>query len=187
METYRSLKQLPAPVATVLTIGNFDGLHKGHLQVIEQLVKHARERNVPAAVITFHPHPGRILNRGKYAQDLIVTLEKKLALLAAAGVDRCLVVPFDMKLSAVTAQEFLESVIIKYFNPELIVIGYDHHFGHRREGDRAFLQNRAHKFQFTVEAIEEVNCGAIAISSTRMRELLKACDLVQSREVMCCA
>ncbi|MFC1480665.1 bifunctional riboflavin kinase/FAD synthetase [Candidatus Neomarinimicrobiota bacterium] len=184
METYRRLSELPEHAATVLTIGNFDGLHKGHLQVIEQLVDNARERNLPAVVITFHPHPRRILNKGKAAQDLIVTLDKKLELLESAGVDRCLVVPFDEQFSAVTAQEFLESVIIKRFHPELIVVGFDHHFGHRREGDLEFLQSMASKFQFTVEVVEEVNSGALAINSTRIRELLKAGDLVPARELL---
>lgn len=184
METYRSLSQLPQPTPTVLTIGNFDGLHRGHLQVIDHLVESAHKRNLPAVVITFHPHPKRILNRGKSAQDLIITLDRKLELLEAAGVDRCFVVPFDEQLSAVPAHKFLETVIVKHFRPTLIVVGYDHHFGHRREGDLEFLRQRASKFQFTVEAIEEVNYGAIAVSSTRIRELLKAGDLVQASELL---
>ncbi len=173
MDTYRNLNELPEIQAAALTIGNFDGLHRGHQEVVDRLVEYARSQSIPSAVITFDPHPGSILTTySEPANQLIITLERKLDRLAQCGVDMALVLNFDLEFSQVTAEDFLSQVIAARFKPLRIIIGYDHHFGHRRQGDAEFLRRRAEKYGYSVEVIEGVTVGDRMVSSSAIRQLL---------------
>ena len=175
MDTYCRLEDLPPLSASVLTIGTFDGFHRGHLAVIGRLRERARERNVPAVVLTFDPHPQHILaSPGTPKKELIITLDRKLSLLEKAGVDLTMLLKFDHDFSRLPADHFLEDIVVEYFHPSDIVIGYDHHFGHERKGDARFLQEHAAHFEFDVDVVEVVTSSGSSLSSSDIRQLLRA-------------
>lgn len=176
MDTYRGIADIPTLNASVLTIGTFDGLHLGHQAVIEQLVSRAREAQVPSVVITFDPHPRQVLSAitGEQAPEMIVSLRKKLALLDAWNVDITLVLKFDEAFSKIPARSFLEKYLVKPFHPGSIVVGYDHRFGHNREGNAVYLRDFAEEFHYAVVEVGEVISPAVGdISSSRIRSLIK--------------
>lgn len=182
MDTYRRLEDLPVIAESVLTIGTFDGLHKGHQAVIQRLVTHASEQGLPAVVITFDPHPQHVLAPpGTPKKELIITLDKKLSLLDRQSVDLVLVLPFDRALSQVTAHNFLHDIVMQQFHPTRLVIGYDHHFGHDRQGDAEFLQRQAAEFHYAVEVVEGVRSSGLTVNSSNIRRLLQEgrCELAE--------
>jgi riboflavin kinase/FMN adenylyltransferase len=174
LETYRSIEDVHPIDGSVLTVGTFDGLHRGHLAVIDRVVEHAKMQNVPSVVLTFHPHPQHILAKaGTPKQEVIVTLEKKLDLIGNAGIDIAMVFNFDHGLSRVTARDFLHDIIVGRFHPSEIVIGYDHHFGHDHQGDAEFLRNQSSAYGYSVDVVDEVNASDSTISSSNIRQLIK--------------
>ncbi len=185
METYRRLTELPEISASALTIGNFDGLHRGHQAVIDRLVNFARSRDIPSAVLTFDPHPGNVLTLpGRPIKQMIITMERKLELLDRCGVDLALVMLFDLEFSQVSAADFLSRVIVAHFKPRRIIVGYDHHFGNRRQGDAGFLDSNSGKYGYKVEVIAGVTAGNRAVSSTAIRELLLAGKCVEAEQLL---
>jgi riboflavin kinase/FMN adenylyltransferase len=156
---------------SVVTIGTFDGLHRGHQSIIKTLTTIATAKGSKAAVITFDPHPRHILDK-KNKLPLLMTLDKKQDLLKELGVDVLLVVPFTEKFSHITAEGFMNNVIMKLFYPAEIVIGYDHHFGHKRKGSPKFLQDYAGKRGIKLDIINPVADDKVFISSTHIRDLI---------------
>lgn len=174
MDTYRSINDVPEIDGSILTVGTFDGLHRGHLAVIQRVVEYAGQKDIPSVVLTFHPHPQHILaGPGQSKKEVIVTLEKKLELMENAGVDVAVVFNFDTSFSRVTATEFLQDVIVGRFHPKDIVVGYDHHFGFERQGNASFLRDQSSVFGYAVDVVDEVNASDSTISSSRIRQLLK--------------
>ena len=156
---------------SVVTIGTFDGLHRGHQEIIKTLTTIAATKGSPAAVITFEPHPRHILDK-KNKLSLLMSLDKKEALLEELGVDVLLVIPFTEEFSRITAEAFMDDVIMKHFHPAEIVIGYDHHFGHKRQGSPKFLQDYAGKRGIKLDIINPVADDKVFISSTHIRDLI---------------
>lgn len=184
MDTFHSLTDLPDIAASALTLGTFDGLHRGHQAVIDRLLLHARENAVPAVVLTFDPHPQHVIAPpGVAKKELIITLENKLALLEAAGVDLTVVLEFSHELSRISALDFLDRAV-QHFHPVQIVIGYDHHFGNKREGDATFLQQHANTYGYGVDLLDVVNSSDAAISSSQIRQLLKEGDCEQAEKLL---
>ena len=156
---------------SVVTIGTFDGLHRGHQEIIKTLTTIAETKGSRAAVITFEPHPRHILDK-KNKLSLLMSLDKKEALLEELGVDVLLVIPFTEEFSRITAEAFMDDVIMKHFHPAEIVIGYDHHFGHKRQGSPKFLQDYAGKRGIKLDIINPVADDKVFISSTHIRDLI---------------
>ena len=156
---------------SVVTIGTFDGLHRGHQDIIKTLTTIASAKGILATVITFEPHPRHILDK-KNKLSLLMSLDKKEALLAELGVDVLLVIPFTEEFSRITAEAFMDDVIMKHFHPAEIVIGYDHHFGHKRQGSPKFLQDYAGKRGIKLDIINPVADDKVFISSTHIRDLI---------------
>ena len=156
---------------SVVTIGSFDGLHRGHQDIVKTLTTIAKAKSSKAAVITFDPHPRHILNK-KNKMSLLMSLDKKQALLEELGVDVLLVIPFTEEFSRITAEAFMDAVIMKYFHPAEIVIGYDHHFGHKRKGTPKFLQDYAEKRGIKLDIINPVADDKVVLSSTHIRDLI---------------
>ena len=157
--------------SSVVTIGTFDGLLRGHQDIIKTLTTIAETKGNQAAVITFEPHPRHILDK-KNKLSLLMSLDKKEALLEELGVDVLLVIPFTEEFSRITAEAFMDDVIMKYFHPAEIVIGYDHHFGHKRQGSPKFLQDYAGKRGIKLDIINPVADDKVFISSTHIRDLI---------------
>ena len=174
----KNLNTIPHLDKSVLTIGTFDGMHRGHMEIIKDVKLKADRNNIPSVVITFDPHPKSILQSNVQKNWSILTnTDKKLELLEQSGIDYVLLVPFDLEFAKITAKDFMDSFIIEYFNPEDIVIGYDHHFGNKREGNAKFLEKQSEKYNFNMHVIEPLTIDDISVSSTQIREHIQNCDI----------
>ena len=155
-----------------LTIGNFDGVHRGHRALVDRVIARAREANLTSCVLTFEPHP-REFFAGEAAPARITRLRDKLDLLSQAGVERVHVARFDARFAALPAERFIEDVLVRGLGTRWLLVGRDFRFGARRTGDFATLQDRG----FTVEAMPDVEFDGKRVSSSAVRAALKAGDL----------
>ena len=155
----------------VLTIGSYDGLHRGHQDIIKTLTTTAAAKSKKSALITFDPHPRHVLDNNKKL-SLIISMKQKIFLLEKLGIDILLVIPFTKEFSHMTAENFMDNVIMKYFSPSGIVIGYDHHFGYKREGSPEFLQEYANRRGINIDIINAVTDDKVVLSSTHIRDLI---------------
>ena len=177
MKVYNNINDLPAFTRAVITIGTFDGVHHGHLQIIQQLVKEAAAINGTAVLITFNPHPKQVVSSTKAPLYTINTAAEKYSLLQQHGIEHIVEVPFDTTFAAQTATQYIEEFLVNKFHPHTIIIGYDHRFGNNREGDYHLLEKEAARFGFTVKEIPEHILSNITISSTRVRTALLQGDI----------
>ncbi len=154
----------------VLTTGTFDGVHLGHQAILRYLVERARAVGGVPTVVTFDPHPRDLF--GGPPVLLLTTLEERADLVAALGVERLVVLPFTRDLSLLEPEDYVEDVLIGRVGLREIVIGYDHHFGRYRKGNRATLEALGEKHGFTVDVIPEQIERGVTVSSTQIRRLL---------------
>jgi riboflavin kinase/FMN adenylyltransferase len=173
----RRLTQLtPPPGGTVVTIGNFDGVHLGHREIFRRVVGCARQRQALATVITFEPHPLRLL-APQQAPPRINTPEEKVRLIRASCIDLLLVLPFTRRLAVLSASDFVDTILVGKLGVRHLVIGYDYAFGRNREGDATFLDAAASRHGFTLEVLEPLKTGDEVYSSTRIRQTLQLGDV----------
>ena len=159
---------------SALTMGSFDGMHVGHMEVIKTVKSVAKKKDIPTVVITFDPHPKTVINKnGQEKWFNITSTNKKLEILEQNGIDYVWLVPFDNDFANITAQYFMDNYIIEYFKPEDIIIGYDHHFGNKREGDAEFLSKHSKKYNYKLHVIESSKINNISISSTQIRQFIE--------------
>jgi len=172
MDVYRTLNAIPNITDSVVTIGTFDGCHRGHQEIIKKVKSVAELKNAKSVLITFDPHPRHVLESGTKL-PLLMHIEKKLEILNSLYLDVVLVIPFDEQFSTIKAADFLTDIVVKNFHPSYFIIGYDHHFGFEREGSPQFLKNFAEKNGFSVDIVEPVSDESVNISSTHIRKLIK--------------
>ncbi len=185
METYWDINNIYPPSASVITVGTFDGIHKGHQAIINELVEHARNKNLKSTLVTFEPHPGLVVgNRGLLPLDLLTTIEEKIDILEQIGLDRFLVTNFTQSVASLTADEFIKNVLLQKLNMKHIVIGYDHSFGKNRQGNLDLLIKYGQEFDFSVDAIQPVTIQKDIVSSTRIRKYLHDGQVKKANELM---
>lgn len=155
-----------------LTIGNFDGVHRGHRALVDRVIARAREAKLTSCVLTFEPHPREFFT-GEAAPARITRLRDKLDLLGQAGIERVHVARFDARFAALPAERFIEDVLVRGLGARWLLVGQDFRFGVRRTGDFATLQDHG----FTVEAMPDVEFDGRRVSSSAVRAALKAGDL----------
>jgi riboflavin kinase/FMN adenylyltransferase len=172
MQVHYNIDELPSFLNAVVTIGTFDGVHMGHRQIIEKLKNEAKEINGETVIITFHPHPRKVISSTILGIRLINTLEEKLGLLAQLGIDHVVVVPFTDAFANQAAGEYVKDFLVARFRPHTIIIGYDHRFGRERKGDYLLLEKLAGVYDYILKEIPQHLLDEIAISSTRIREAL---------------
>ena len=172
-----------AQTSTVLTIGNFDGVHLGHRALLAELIAKARALALPATVLTFEPHP-RELFAPDQAPARLASLRDKLELLAACGVDRVHVCRFNRKLAALTATQFVENILVRGLSVRHLIVGDDFRFGKGRGGDFALLQQMGQEHRFVVEAMHTVDFGGLRVSSSAVREALADGNLEHAEELL---
>lgn len=165
------------PVKPIVTTGTFDGVHLGHLQIIERLIQIAWESKGESVVVTFDPHPRSVLFPNDTGLKLLQSVEEKAERLAALGVDHLLVIPFSRAFAEISAEEYIRKVIVELIGASKLVIGYDHQFGKNREGSFEKLQQMAMVYGFEVEEIPARIIDQVAISSSRIRRALAAGDV----------
>ena len=167
----------------VLTIGNFDGVHRGHQHVIAKLCEQAAERNLPSALMTFEPQP-REFFAGTQLPARLTRFREKVCLLRQTGLQRLLCLPFNTKLSNVAAQWFAEDLIPKRLGASHVVVGDDFRFGRGREGDFQMLVDAGAEMGYTVSQMDTLQAGADRISSTLVRESLSKGDFAYAQTLL---
>jgi riboflavin kinase/FMN adenylyltransferase len=163
----------------VVTVGTFDGVHRGHREVLDEIVRRAAFTAARSVLVTFHPHPLRIV-RPEDAPPLLTTLVEKKLLLAESGLDYAVFLPFTRELQQYPARRFVEEILIGRLGMSELVIGYDHGFGRGREGDVDTLRSFGAELGFDVDVVGPVGDGDDAVSSTKIRRALQAGDVVDA-------
>ncbi len=184
MEVYYSLDHLPSFRDAVLTIGSFDGLHLGHQALMQQVISIAKEKDGESVVITFDPHPRQIIYPKDASLKLLSTTPEKIQLLAAIGIDKLVVVPFNVAFSQMSADEYIVDFLCKNFQPAVLIIGYDHRFGLNRQGDVNYLRWHGKTRGFEVVEIAAQEIAAITVSSTKVRNAILAGDIAQANTLL---
>lgn len=174
---------LPSDVTgTVITVGTFDGVHRGHVDVLGRLVARAREAGLPSLMVSFDPHPLEVVNPGS-APQLLTTHDEKLEIMAGTGLDYFAVIPFTSRLAAFTAAEFVDTILRRRFRMRKLLIGHDHGFGHRRAGNVTVLRELGARWGFDVDVIDAVSLGdGQHVSSTAIRRAVAGGDLARAAE-----
>ncbi len=170
MEKYFSIEEIPKFNKSILTIGTFDGLHRGHQEILKHLVSLGQGKEIESIVVTFDPHPRQVLTNDNIS--LIQSLEQKLLIFEKLQIDNVIVIPFTKVFAKLSANTFLDSIIKPKLNPEHIVIGYDHHFGKDREGSPQFVENYCQVNHIGLDIIDPVSDEGHTISSTGIRDLI---------------
>jgi riboflavin kinase/FMN adenylyltransferase len=155
----------------VVTIGTFDGVHIGHRKILERIIHSAQELDCNSIVLTFFPHPRMVLQEGSDVK-LLNTMEEKIALLEAIGIDNLIIHPFDKEFSRLTAEEFVKEILVDKLHIQKIIIGYDHRFGRNRTADINDLIHYGTAYGFEVEQISAQEINDNAVSSTKIRNAI---------------
>jgi riboflavin kinase/FMN adenylyltransferase len=182
MLVFRTLPER-ASSSIVLAIGNFDGLHLGHRALLDRLAAKARELGLPAAVMTFEPHPRELFTPDQ-APARLTSLREKLRLLEACGIDRVYLCHFNRKLAALSADDFVEQLLVRGLAVRHLIIGDDFRFGRGRGGDFALLQQAGVEHNFGVEAMHTVDIDGERVSSSAVREVLLSGDLEHAARLL---
>ncbi len=172
MPILRDLTQLPnTALQGAVAIGNFDGVHQGHLEIVRRLLERAREVGGPAIIFTFDPHPVRLL-RPESCPPPLTWIERKAKLLAAQGVDKVVAYPTDERLLRLTAREFFAEIILGALQARAIVEGPNFYFGHNRGGDIALLEELSSQAGLSLDVVPPVEFAGEIVSSSRIRKLI---------------
>lgn len=172
MTIIHTLDNLPRDIKNpVVTIGNFDGVHKGHQALFEKVIERATEIDGTSLVITFEPHPIKVMSPQKL-RPLITVLEQKKELVVEFGIDILLLMEFTLEFAAITARDFVRDILIDRLGIKEIVVGYDYAFGHNREGNLELLREMGKQFHFAVHQIGPIYEGETLVSSTSIRNLI---------------
>jgi riboflavin kinase / FMN adenylyltransferase len=173
----RSLYNIqPEQWGGVLTIGNFDGVHLGHQQLVANAVQEARKRGGPSIVMTFEPHAFEFFSRDQVTIPRLTRLREKFYALAACGVDNVLILKFNQILASLSATDFVTHVVHDSLHPAHVIVGDDFHFGRDRQGTFLLLKEMGEKLGFTVQTMPTVMMDGERMSSTRVRKALAAGD-----------
>ena len=174
MRTFRSLNDVALDSGrTLVSVGNFDGLHRAHCHVIDAIVQRAKAQDAKSVVVTFEPHPIRIL-RPDLNFKMLTPLAEKLLLLEATGLDAVLLLPFSRDLSLMTPHQFAHEILKKHLHASEVHEGYNFHFGHKAEGNIQLLRELGREMGFAVHDYPEMRLRGEPVSSSHIRKLL--CD-----------
>ena len=184
MSVISDLQQLKEPLINpVLTIGNFDGVHKGHLALFDTVKKRAKSIGGQSALMTFDPHPIKVMKPGN--GPLLITLTRqKLELIEDANIDVIFCIPFTKEFASISADEFVEDILVDRIGIKEIVVGYDYTFGQGRKGDIALLQEMGMALGFMVHVVEPVHVGNRLVSSTSIRKLVQEGYLSEAKQLL---
>ncbi|MCL6493230.1 MAG: bifunctional riboflavin kinase/FAD synthetase [Ignavibacterium sp.] len=176
MNIFRDIDEIKFDKQTVLTLGTFDGIHLGHQQIIKRVIECSEENKLRNLIITFHPHPRKVINP-EMQLKLLTTNEEQINILEKLGVQNLLVINFTKEFSQLTPDEFVKNYLVDKIGLSRIVIGYDHHFGKGRGGDVEFLLAAGKKYDFEILQIQPFIIDDEPVSSTKIRAALEAGDI----------
>ena len=172
MQIHRDINNLPRFTNAVITIGTFDGVHLGHRQIIDNLKEEAVKAKGESVIITFHPHPRKVVSSVITGVRLINTLDERIELLEKTGIDHLVIVPFTDYFARQTAEEYIQDFLVEKFKPHTIIIGYDHRFGKERSGDYKMMEAKAPVYNYKLKEIPEHVLNTIKVSSTNIRNAI---------------
>jgi riboflavin kinase / FMN adenylyltransferase len=175
MNIYRDLSEKLPVKNAVVTTGSFDGVHIGHKTILNRLTEIARENGGESTLITFHPHPRKILFPDTAGKELrlISSQREKIELLRKVGLNNLIIIPFSLEFSRMSSLDFIRNILVQRLHSHTVVIGFNHHFGHNREGDFSHLYELGKYYNFNVEEIPQQDIDNETVSSTKIREAIK--------------
>lgn len=172
MKFFRSAAEVPADFGpSIVTIGNFDGVHAAHRQIMRRVVALARERNCAATVLTFDPHPARVLAPER-APKLLMTFDQRLRAMAGEGIEAVFAIPFSVEFARLSPEEFVKQILAQVLRARVVLAGEDFRFGYKQAGNLDTLRDLGLRFGFTLEPIPAIARRGERISSTRIRQLI---------------
>ncbi len=164
----------------VVTTGSFDGVHIGHKIIIDRLKELARQIDGESSLVTFFPHPRKVLYPEQKDLKLINSQEEKIELLSKTGLDNLIVIPFSVEFSKTSSHDFITKILIGKLNSRIIIVGHNHHFGHNRSGDFSYLHELSRQMNFQVEDIPLKDIENETVSSTKIRKALAQGNIMRA-------
>jgi len=183
LKVYRSVEEFVSPEFPIVTTGTFDGVHCGHMEILNRLKTLAKERGGETVLVSFHPHPRTVIHPDVDTK-LIHTIDEKIERLEKAGIDHFVIIPFTNEFSRTSSLEFVRDILIQKLNTKILVIGYDHQFGRNREGSIIDLEEFALTYDFEIEQIPVQTFEDINISSTKIRKALADGDIDMANQYL---
>jgi len=183
MKIYRNINEYNESKSSVVTIGTFDGIHKGHQKIFNKVINASKQSNLLSVVLTFFPHPRIILNKYNNIK-MIDTLNEKIDHLEKIGIDHLIIHPFNKKFSLLSADQFIREYLVYKLKLKHIIIGYDHRFGKGREASISDLKEYSSEYNFIVDEIDAQEIEKIAISSTKIRNSINKGNLETTKKYL---
>ncbi len=185
MIVYHSFDDIPYDKKTVLAIGTFDGVHRGHQTILERLTAKASEIGARTMLMTFDPHPQIVLQKpDREPVQLLTAIQERLFLLHKMRIGNVLVMPFSKEFAAIDATVFIRDYLVGKIGLSHMLIGHDHMFGRNRSGNEEMLQQLGSELDFTVEKMPPLSAGSEVISSTKIRKALKNGEIDQANDML---
>ena len=184
MYRWQGLDDVPAGWGeSVVTIGEFDGVHRGHQRIVARAAQLGRERGLPVVVVTFDPHPDEVTRPGSHP-PVLSSARRRAELLAGLGADALCVLPFTLEFSRLDPDEFVRMVLVERLHASAVVVGEDFRFGHKAAGDVPLLDKLGEKYEYTTEGMPLLALDGATISSTSIRALLAAGDVAEAAKAL---
>jgi len=184
MKVYTDIGHLPAFRNAVVTIGTFDGVHLGHQKIIGQLKAEAARVHGETVIITFHPHPRKVVAGTHAPVYLLTTIEERIEQLSGKGIDHLVIVPFTTGFSEIEPNRYVTDFLVAKFKPAVVIIGYDHKFGKNRAGDYKLLEHFSAQGLFELKEISEQLINDVTVSSTLIRKSLKEGNVSKAKQLL---
>lgn len=184
MKVYRNISEIKTPGESVATVGTFDGFHLGHQSILEKIKQIAAAKNLLSTIVTFDPHPKKVLGNNAGEVSILTTTEEKLRIFREAQIDQVAVIPFSREFALTPAAEFVRKILVEKLAVKEMVIGHDHHFGRNRQGGLEELQQLGKEWQFSVSRVPGFSLNGELISSSLIRKLLEAGEVEKAARYM---
>ena len=186
MNIYHSIDDFPADIKTIVTIGTFDGVHKGHKTIINRINNIARRKGLNSVLLTFDPHPRHVIYPDDQELKLIYTIEEKIEALSKTGLQNLVFHKFTKEFSRTKSVNFIRDILVNKLNMKYMVVGFDHHFGKNREGTYDNLLELSDLYAFKIEKIRPQNIGEVTISSTKIRNAILTGEFSKVNSYLSC-
>ncbi|MBK8398084.1 MAG: bifunctional riboflavin kinase/FAD synthetase [Leptospiraceae bacterium] len=185
MKVFSNISEIEKEIegGSVITLGNFDGIHLGHLSLIKRLKEVSKIKNLPSILVTYFPNPAIVLGKNKSLKT-VYSEEIKKEIIETFSIDMLLTIPFTQEFSGMHAYEFTKSILVDRLKAHHIIIGFNHFFGKGRQGDFVFLQSHAEEFDYSVEKIDQVYAKDEPVSSSKIRTLIQSGDVTKAKELL---
>jgi len=184
VKIFDSINKFPSNVKTIVTLGTFDGVHKGHIAIINRINDIAKKNNLESVLLTFYPHPRHVLYPDDQNLKLINTIEEKIDSLKLTGLDNLIIHKFDKNFSRLKSVNFIRDILVEKLNMNYMIVGFDHQFGKNREGSFEDLIQFSNLYDFKIEKIEAQLVEGVAISSTKIRKAIQAGEIVKANSYL---